>query len=159
MARGDNVTPGYLEEPVETAAILRGGWLWTGDLAERDTDGFLFHRGRCKQILKIGGHRVSPAEIEQVIARHPDVAEVAVIGVTEELKGEVAAAFVVWRGDRAPAEAELQRFCCEHLPAYMVPATITAVDALPRNQAGKLLRGELTSRGHPPPGDAPSCRS
>ncbi|HLA77988.1 MAG TPA: class I adenylate-forming enzyme family protein [Vicinamibacteria bacterium] len=147
VARGENVTLGYLDEPEETAAILREGWLWTGDLATRDADGFLFHRGRSKEILKIGGHRVSPGEIEQVIARHPEVAEVAVIGVAEELKGEVAAAFVVGRGGRAPAEADLQRFCREHLPAYMVPATITAVEALPRNEAGKLLRGELASRG------------
>ena len=74
VARGDNVTPGYLDEPEETAAILRDGWLWTGDLAERDADGFFYHRGRAKEVLKIGGHRVSPIEIEQVLARHPDVA-------------------------------------------------------------------------------------
>ena len=80
VARGANVTPGYLDEPEETAAILHDGWLWTGDLAERDADGFFFHRGRAKEILKIGGHRVSPIEIEQVIARHPDVAEAAVVG-------------------------------------------------------------------------------
>ncbi len=147
VARGDNVTPGYLEAPEETAAILRDGWLWTGDLAVRDADGFLFHRGRSKEILKIGGHRVSPGEIEQVIARHPEVAEVAVIGVEQELKGEVAAAFVVGRGGRSPVGADLQRFCREHLPAYMVPTTVTVVEALPRNQAGKLLRGELASLG------------
>src|SRR3990172_10033213 len=70
VARGDNVTPGYLDEPEETAAILHDGWLWTGDLALRDADGFFFHKGRSKEILKIGGHRVSPIEIEHVIAAH-----------------------------------------------------------------------------------------
>jgi len=64
VARGQNVTPGYLDEPAETAAILRHGWLWTGDLACRDADGFLFYRGRANEILKVGGHRVSPFEIE-----------------------------------------------------------------------------------------------
>ena len=94
MARGQNVTPGYLDEPEETAEILRDGWLWTGDLAYRDSDGFFFHRGRVKDILKIGGHRVSPVEIEQVIAIHPAVDEVAIVGVGDALMGEVAIAVV-----------------------------------------------------------------
>ena len=73
VARGANVTPGYLDEPEETAAILRDGWLWTGDLACRDTEGFIYLRGRVREILKVGGKRVSPVEIEQTITRHPDV--------------------------------------------------------------------------------------
>jgi acyl-CoA synthetase (AMP-forming)/AMP-acid ligase II len=145
VARGDNVTPGYLDEPEDTAAILHGGWLWTGDLARRDADGFLFHEGRSKEILKIGGHRVSPVEIEHVVAEHPDVAEAAVIGMKEELMGEVAAAFVVLRPGRAPSEAEVKRFCRERLPAFKVPARVTFVEALPRNEAGKLLRAELAA--------------
>ena len=129
VARGDNVTPGHLGEPAETAAILRGGWLWTGDVASRDADGFFFHRGRSKEILEIGGHRVSPIAIEQVLARHPDVAETAVVGVKDDLKGEVGAAFVVPRPGRTPGEDMLRRFCREHLPAYEVP--------------GKLMRTQL----------------
>jgi acyl-CoA synthetase (AMP-forming)/AMP-acid ligase II len=77
VARGANVTLGYLDEPAETAAILRDGWLWTGDLAWRDADGFFFHVGRSKEILKIGGHRVSPVEIEHALERHPEVARPA----------------------------------------------------------------------------------
>lgn len=146
IARGENVTEGYLDDPEETATILRDGWLWTGDLALRDEDGFFFHRGRSKEILKIGGHRVSPSEIEHVVARHPDVAEAAVIGVSDPLKGEVAAAFVVPRPGRTPVEDEVRKFCREHLPAYMVPSTIQTVDALPRNEAGKLLRADLAAR-------------
>ena len=143
IARGSNVTPGYLGEPEETAAILRDGWLWTGDLVERDADGFLYHRGRAKEILKIGGHRVSPIEIEQVIARHPDVAEAAVIGVRHDLMGEVPHAVVVPRPGANPDEADLLRFCRERLPAYLVPVTFAFVDRLPRNESGKLLRAEL----------------
>ncbi len=146
VARGENVTQGYLDEPEETAAILHDGWLWTGDLAYRDADGFFFHQGRSKEILKIGGHRVSPVEIEHVIARHPAVAEAAVIGVKQELMGEVAAAFVVGRPGGTLSEADLRRHCRERLPPYKVPVTFTWVEALPRNEAGKLLRAELVAR-------------
>lgn len=146
VARGDNVTPGYLDEPEETAAILRNGWLWTGDLASRDADGFFYHRGRAKEILKIGGHRVSPVEIEHMIERHPDVAEAAVIGVHDDLMGEVPAALIVSRPGRTPTEADLRRFCREHLPAYQVPVTFDLVEALSRNESGKLLRAELATR-------------
>ncbi|HEX9052989.1 MAG TPA: class I adenylate-forming enzyme family protein [Anaeromyxobacter sp.] len=157
VARGENVTQGYLDEPEETAAILRDGWLWTGDLAYRDADGFLFHRGRSKEILKIGGHRVSPVEIEHVIALHPSVAEVAVIGMKQDLMGEVAAAFVVRRPGATPSEAELRRHCRERLPPYEVPATFTWVEALPRNAAGKLLRSDLAAGRAPgAPAGAPS---
>ena len=143
VARGHNVTPGYLDEPAETAAILRDGWLWTGDLAYRDTDGFFFHRGRAKEILKIGGHRVSPVEIEQVVARHPGVAEAAVFGVKDGLMGEVPGAAVVPRSGASPSEADLLQFCRERLPAYQVPVKFVLVEALPRNESGKLLRVEL----------------
>lgn len=147
VARGENVTLGYFEEPEETAAILHNGWLWTGDLAYRDSDGFFFHQGRSKEILKIGGHRVSPAEIEHVVAEHPEVAEAAVVGLADPLMGEVPSAFVVARPGRSPDEADIQRFCRERMPPYKVPARVTFVEALPRNQAGKLLRAELIARG------------
>jgi len=143
VARGQNVTPGYLDEPSETARILHDGWLWTGDLAERDADGFFFHRGRAKEILKIGGHRVSPIEIEQVIAGHPDVAEAGVVGVKDALMGEVPKALVVPRPGATPLAADLLRFCRERLPAYEVPVAFVLVEALPRNESGKLLRTEL----------------
>lgn len=145
VARGGNVTLGYLDEPEETAAILRDGWLWTGDLASRDADGFFFHQGRAKEILKIGGHRVSPIEIEQVVSRHPDVLEAAVVGVGHELKGEVPAAFVVLRPGAAASEDELRRFCQEQMPPWKVPVRFTPVDRLPRNEAGKLLRAQLAA--------------
>jgi long-chain acyl-CoA synthetase len=159
VARGPNVTPGYLDEPEETAAILHDGWLWTGDLAERDADGFFFHRGRSKEILKIGGHRVSPVEIEQVVAEHPDVAEAAVIGRPDPLLGEVPVAFVVARPGRQPTEGGLQTWCRSRMAPYRVPCQFSLVAALPRNEAGKLLRARLVEqiaapgcgdRGSPP---------
>ena len=143
VARGENVTPGYLDEPAETAAILHDGWLWTGDLAERDADGFFFHRGRSKEILKIGGHRVSPVEIEQVVAEHPDLAEAAVIGRPDALLGEVPIAFVVPRPGRQPTEDGLKTWCRSRMAPYRVPAQFTVMASLPRNEAGKLLRARL----------------
>jgi len=143
VGRGANVTQGYLEDPEATSTILRDGWLWTGDLAERDADGFLYHRGRAKDILKVGGRRVSPTEIEQVVELHPGVAEAAVIGMPDSLKGEVPLAVVVPRAGVALREAEVLHFCRERLPAYLVPVAVRFTRALPRNEAGKLLRADL----------------
>ena len=145
VARGANVTQGYFEEPEATAAILHDGWLWTGDLASRDPEGFFFHQGRSKEILKVGGHRVSPVEIEHVVAEHPDISEAAVVGAPDALLGEVPVAFVVPRPGRRPEEQDVQRFCRERMPAYRVPARVTVLGSLPRNEAGKLLRAELVA--------------
>ncbi len=145
VARGANVTPGYLDEPAETAEILRDGWLWTGDLAERDSDGFVYHRGRVRDVLKIGGRRVSPIEIEQVVARHPSVAEAAVVGRPDDLMGEVAVALVVLRAGSRVDAADIVAHCRGHLPAPLVPVAIRVVHALPRNEAGKLLRAEIAA--------------
>lgn len=146
VATGANITPGYLDEPEETAAILHDGWLWTGDLAMRDSEGFIFLRGRAKEILKIGGHRVSPVEIEQVISRHPGVSEAAVYGVPDALVGEVPVAVVVRRSGTSPATEDLRRFCRDRLPAYQVPVAFLDAESLPRSGSGKLLRAELASR-------------
>ncbi len=155
VARGDNVTPGYLDDPEATAAILHDGWLWTGDLASRDAEGFLYHRGRTREILKIGGHRASPVEIEQVVAAHPDVHDAAVIGAADPVAGEVPVAYVVMCEDATASEADLRRFCQERLPVYAVPRRFVPVPSLPRNEAGKLMRSELHDlRGHQGPPSA-----
>jgi acyl-CoA synthetase (AMP-forming)/AMP-acid ligase II len=146
VARGENVTPGYLEAPEDTAAILREGWLWTGDLARRDEEGFLFLVGRAKEMLKIGGHRVSPIEIEVVLAEHPAVAETAVVGAPDAIQGEVAVAFVVLRPGVAAEANGLRRFCRERLPASKVPSHVQIVEAMPRNASGKPLKAELAAR-------------
>lgn len=146
VARGANVTPGYLGSPEDTAAVLRDGWLWTGDLAWRDADGFFFLVGRAKEILKIGGHRVSPAELEHALARHPAVLEVAVVGVPDALGGEAAVAVVVARPETQPREDDLRRFCRESLPAHKVPRNVVFTDALPRGSNGKVLKAELRTR-------------
>jgi acyl-CoA synthetase (AMP-forming)/AMP-acid ligase II len=146
VARGANVTPGYLDDPEATTAILRDGWLWTGDLARRDADGFFFHEGRAKDILKIGGHRVSPIEIEQVVERCPGVLEAAVVGAPDPLRGDVPVAFLVMAPGAVLEEDALRRYCRERMPGYRVPATFRVVKALPRNGAGKLLRAEVAAQ-------------
>ncbi len=146
VARGGNVALGYLEAPEETAAILRDGWLWTGDLARRDEEGFLFLVGRAKEILKIGGHRVGPLEIEVVLAEHPGVAEAAVVGASDPVQGEVAIAFVVLRVGASVSESDLRRFCRDRLAPHKVPARVEFAEAIPRNASGKPLKSELASR-------------
>jgi acyl-CoA synthetase (AMP-forming)/AMP-acid ligase II len=141
--RGPNVTPGYLDDPTATAEILRDGWLWTGDLAVQDDEGFLYHRGRAREMLKVGGRRVSPVEIEQIIERHPAVAEAAVRGVSDGLKGEVPAAFVVRHRHASLTEDDLRTFLRATAAPWLMPATVTFLERLPRNEAGKLLRAEL----------------
>ncbi len=145
VARGPNVMPGYYGAPEETARTLRDGWLWTGDLAYRDEEGFYFLVGREKEIIKVGGHRASPAEIEAVLAQHPAVADVAVAGVQDALKGEVPGALVVVRVGARLTERELLRFSAERLPGYLVPRTVRFASAVPRGPAGKVMR-ELVAR-------------
>jgi long-chain acyl-CoA synthetase len=146
VAKGANVTPGYLGAPEETATVLKDGWLWTGDLAWRDADGFFFLVGRAKEILKVNGHRVSPAEIEHHLASHPAVREVAVVGVPDALGGEAACAVVVVHAGAEVKEDDLRRFCRESLPVHKVPKHVVFSEALPRGPAGKVLKAELRTR-------------
>ena len=143
VARGDNVTAGYLGAPEETAATFRDDGLHTGDLAYRDGDGFFFIVGRAKEMLKLGGHRVSPIQIEKSVLEHPGVLEAAVAGIPDAVMGEAAVAFVVCRPGQMVTDRELRSFCRERLPAHCVPRTIRFVTALPRGGSGKLLRQEL----------------
>jgi acyl-CoA synthetase (AMP-forming)/AMP-acid ligase II len=144
VARGANVTPGYYGAPEETASILRDGWLWTGDMAYRDEDGFLFLAGRAKEILKIGGHRGSPAQIEAALEQHPDVMEVVAAGIADPLRGEAAAALAVLRPGALATEQELRRFCTQHLPPYLVPRVVRIVGSMPRGPSGKIQRDRVS---------------
>jgi acyl-coenzyme A synthetase/AMP-(fatty) acid ligase len=155
VARGPSVTPGYYRAPEETARVLRGGWLWTGDLGWMDEDGYLFLCGRTKEILKIGGHRVAPEEIEAALAQHPGVVEAAAIGVSHPLMGEVAAVVVVAAPGSRLTEAELRRHCAERLPPYGVPRVYRFAPELPRNAAGKVERTRVAASLRPAGGPAP----
>jgi long-chain acyl-CoA synthetase len=145
--RGNNVFAGYWDDPEATARVLRDGWLRTGDVAVSDDQGYLSLVDRLKDLVIVSGFNVYPAEVEDVMATHPDVAEVAVIGVPSERTGEAVAAFVVARpGGTAPSLAALRDHVSRRLARYKVPTELHVVDELPRNQAGKVLRRELAAR-------------
>ncbi|WP_433061728.1 FadD3 family acyl-CoA ligase [Dactylosporangium sp. CS-033363] len=144
LIRGYNIMRGYWDDPAATAdTIDPDGWLHTGDVGVLDERGYLRITDRLKDMFIVGGFNAYPAEIEQVIARHPAVAEVAVIGVPDERMGEVARAFVVSRG---PVQADvLAAYCKERLANYKQPRSFVFVDALPRNASGKVLKTTLRS--------------
>jgi HIP---CoA ligase len=147
LLRGPNVMLGYLDDPAATAeAIDVRGWLRTGDIGHLDERGYLTITDRLKDMYICGGFNVYPAEVEQVLARHPAVAESVVIGVPDGRLGEVGKAFVVPRPGSAPAADELVEFCRERLANFKVPRQIEFRTELPRNPAGKplkrVLRGE-----------------
>jgi HIP---CoA ligase len=145
LIRGYNVMLGYLDDPEATAeAIEPDGWLHTGDIGEVDTRGYLRITDRLKDLFIVGGFNAYPAEIERVIFEHPDVADVAVVGVPDERLGEVGRAFVVPVAGRSPSEAEVIGFCRDRMANYKVPRSVVVVDALPRNASGKVLKGELS---------------
>ena len=141
LVRGPNVFPGYWRNPDATEAALAGGWLHTGDVVERDDEGYFFIKGRLKEMFISGGENVYPAEVESVLHEHPHVRDAAVVGVPDETWGEVGAAFVVL--DAPVDEAELVSFCRERLARFKVPKRVHVVDELPRNSMGKIQKSDL----------------
>lgn len=133
---------GYLAEPEQTAAVLRDGWIWTGDLARRDPDGFYFLVGRRTLWINVGGSKVSPEEVEQVLEEHPGVREAAVTGAHDDTRGEVVRAVIVPQGE-PPAVADLVLFCRARLAPHKVPRRFEFRESLPRSAALKLLRRDL----------------
>ncbi|MDX9912417.1 MAG: AMP-binding protein [Phycisphaerales bacterium] len=142
--RGPNVMRGYFKRPEETARMFdERGWLRTGDMARIDRDGFLSITGRLKEMLIVGGENVFPREIEEALESHPSVAAAGVVGAHDDIRGEIPVAFVELREGAAFDERALQAWCRERLAGYKVPREVRALDALPRNPTGKLLRREL----------------
>ena len=143
VARGPNIMRGYWNDPDETARVLRDGLYHTGDLGHVDGEGFLYIAGRSRSMIKVGGGRVSPQEIEDAISELPDVVETAVIGVKDEVLGEAAKAFAVIRPDAAITPLQIEKFLKKRLAPFKVPKQIVLVDRLPKNPAGKILRTQL----------------
>jgi long-chain acyl-CoA synthetase len=136
---------GYWQRPAETAAMIRDGWVYTGDLGYMDEDGYFFIVDRKKDLIKPAGFQVWPREVEEVIAMHPAVSEVSVAGVPDEYQGEAVKAWVVLRAGKEVTGDELRAFCREHLTGYKVPKYVEFRDSLPKTMVGKVLRRALTA--------------
>jgi fatty-acyl-CoA synthase len=136
----------YLGMPEETARAIRDGWFWGGDLARMDSDGYLYLAGRSKDMIIRGGENIYPVEIETVIADHPDVTAVAVVGQPDEHWGEIVVAFVTATTDAVIEPEEVRRFCRQRLASYKVPAVVTVIPEMPLNASGKILKRELRAR-------------
>jgi len=141
--RGPQVMKGYWNNPRETAAAMRDGWLYTGDVARMDEDGYFTIVQRKKDMIIVSGFNVYPTEIEDVLFTHPAVKEVAVIGVPCAYRGEAVKAFVIRKGDIAVGPEELAEYCRARLARYKVPSFIEFVESLPKSAIGKVLRCEL----------------
>jgi long-chain acyl-CoA synthetase len=146
LVRGDTVMAGYFEDAAATAQTLRGGWLHTGDLGALDEDGFLTLRDRSKDMIISGGSNIYPREVEEVLLRHPAVAEASVVGRPHPDWGEEVVAFVVPRAGAAVAEAELDRLCLDSIARFKRPRAYVFLEALPKNNYGKVLKTELRRR-------------
>jgi long-chain acyl-CoA synthetase len=140
--RGPQVMAGYWNRPDETEKTIRNGWLWTGDIAKRDADGFFYIVDRKKDMILVSGFNVFPNEVEEVLASHPKVLEAAVIGIPDKSSGESVKAFVVAK-DKSLTIEELRQHCNAQLTGYKRPRHFEFRDSLPKTNIGKILRREL----------------
>lgn len=151
VVRGDSTMHGYWRRPEETAHALRGGWLHTGDLGRRDQDGCFTIVDRIKDMIRSGGENVYAAEVERALLEHPDVLDVAVVGLPDPRWDERVTAVVIARPGVAPDQEDLRAFCRERLAGYKVPKQFVFTDAFPRTPLGKIakhrLRAELGGAG------------
>jgi long-chain acyl-CoA synthetase len=143
LARGDSVMRGYWQNPEASAETLRGAWLHTGDVGSMDADGFLTLRDRSKDLIISGGANVYPREVEEVLLRHPAVAEVSVIGAPDATWGETVVAFVVVAEGQRVAAGDLDAHCLAQIARFKRPRDYRFVEALPKNNYGKVLKTAL----------------
>lgn len=143
ILKGPQVMKGYHNMPTETANSLRNGWLYTGDIAYMDEDGYFYIVDRKKELIKPGGFQVWPREVEEVLSDHPAVLEVGVGGIPDAESGEAVKAWVVLKQDECVTAEELIAFAREGLAAYKIPKEIEFRNELPKTAVGKILRREL----------------
>ncbi|MDQ3429975.1 MAG: long-chain fatty acid--CoA ligase [Actinomycetota bacterium] len=162
IVKGPQIMKGYLNMPKETVDALRDGWLYTGDMARMDEDGYFYIVDRKKDMILASGYNVYPREIEEVLFEHPDVSEAVAVGVPDEYRGESVKAFVVKKPGSPATEMEVLAFCKERLAPYKTPKALEFREELPKSAVGKLLRrvladeereraGAPTATGAPPP--------
>lgn len=143
IVKGPNISPGYYKMPKETAETFRDGWLYTGDIARMDEDGYLYIVDRKKDLIIRGGFNIIPRDIEELLFTHPAVADAAVVGVPDPVMGEEIMAFVVTQPGATITAEDLITHCQQSLAKYKCPKSIQFLEALPRNAIGKVLRKDL----------------
>ena len=144
LVRGDTVMPGYWQNAQASDAALRGGWLWTGDLGRMDAQGYVTLQDRSKDMIISGGSNIYPREVEEVLLTHPSVSEVAVVGAPDPEWGEIVVAFVV--SDGPLDETALDTHCRAHIARFKRPKRYLAIESLPKNNYGKVLKTDLRAR-------------
>jgi len=147
VVKGPNVMMGYWGRPEETAQVLRREGLHTGDLATVDQEGYIYILGRKSEVIKKGGEKVIPGEIEQVLLRHPDVQDCAVVGVPDEVWSEVPKAFVVLKDGCSATETQMLEYCYAHLDPLKVPHEVKFCPSLPNTGSGKVNREKVKEGG------------
>ena len=144
LVRGFSVTTGYFDDPEATAGAMDAdGWLHTGDLGVMDDQGYLKIAGRIKDMFIVGGFNAYPAEIENTLLGHPDVAQAAVVGLPDHRLGEVGRAFIVPRPGADLDPEELIAWCRERMANYKVPRSVVLRESFPLNATGKVMKDEL----------------
>jgi acyl-CoA synthetase (AMP-forming)/AMP-acid ligase II len=146
IARGDGVIKEYWKLPQATAETLRGGYVYTGDMATVDEEGYVYLVGRKKDVIGNGAESVYPTEVEEVLYRHPAILEATVIGIPDVELGEAVKAVVVLKEGQKATEEEITGFCQQYLAGHAVPGSVEFIDQLPRNASGKILKRELKER-------------
>jgi long-chain acyl-CoA synthetase len=132
------IMKGYYNNPQATAEVIKSGWLYTGDIGKVDEDGNLFINGRKKDTIIVKGQNVYPGDIESVLYAHPKVAEAAVMGISDEMRGEVVAAVISLRKGEVATELEIKQFCLERIASYKVPKKVIFLDALPKTDGARI---------------------
>ncbi|GLV47568.1 long-chain-fatty-acid--CoA ligase [Thermus sp. LT1-2-5] len=151
IVKGPNVMKGYWNRPEETQKALKDGWLFTGDMARMDEDGYFYIVDRKKDMIIAGGYNIYPREVEEVLYQHEAVQEAAVVGVPDPYRGETVAAFLVLKPEYRGkvTEKDIEAFCRKHLAAYKVPRILEFRESLPKSSVGKILKRELTKEVGP----------
>ena len=146
VIRAPQVMKGYWNRPEETEMVLRGGWLYTGDLARMDDDGFLFIVDRKKEMIIAGGFNIYPRDVEEVLYEHPKVKEAACYGVPDPYRGQTVKVAIVLKEGESATEDEITEFCRSRLARYKVPKLIEFTGELPKSLIGKVLRRVLVEQ-------------
>ncbi|MGD0566713.1 MAG: long-chain fatty acid--CoA ligase [Candidatus Goldiibacteriota bacterium] len=141
--KGDNVMKGYYNNPEATAEALKDGWLYTGDIGKKDSDGYVYILDRKKDMIIVNGMNVYPREVEEILYKNPAVAEACVVGEKDELHGEIPVAVLVLKEGFSADEHAFRKFCREHIANYKVPHRIEFWKELPKNSTGKVLKKDI----------------